>query len=192
MKEQLASDNRRLLKRMLWVCAGSFVFCFSLIPIYTIYCEITGINGKTGRAVSRGDRVVDTSRWITVQFDTSVHSGLPWGFKPRQASIQVHPGQLTEVWFEAVNHGGEPIVGHAVPSVAPNRASIYFQKTECFCFTEQLLVAGESKELPVRFVIDPDLPSNVSTITLSYTFYRNDVATGRLAEHAGLVDNPPL
>jgi cytochrome c oxidase assembly protein subunit 11 len=192
MNEQHASDNRRLLRRMLWVCAGSFVFCFSLIPIYTIYCEITGINGKTGRAVNTGESAVDTSRLITVQFDASVHSGLPWGFKPRQASIQVHPGQITEVWFDAINQGGDTIVGQAVPSVAPNRASIYFNKTECFCFTEQPLYAGESKEMAVRFVIDPELPASVSTVTLSYTFYRNDIATGRLAQHAGLVDNPPL
>lgn len=188
------SAHKPLIRRMLWVCGGSFVFCFSLIPIYSIYCEITGVNGKTGTLspASASAGQVDTSRTITVQFDSSVNSELPWSFRAKQPSMQVHPGQVVEAMFEATNLGQQLIVGQAVPSVAPNRASIYFNKTECFCFTEQPLKAGETKDMPVRFVIDPAVPANVSVMTLSYTFYLNDLATNRLAQHATLPDNPAL
>lgn len=186
-------EHRTVVRRILWVCAGSFAFCFALIPIYTIYCEITGINGKTGGGyAARGAVTVDTSRKVTVQFDAAVKSGLPWSFKPKVSSIEVHPGQVTEVLFEATNLGATDIVGQAVPSVAPNRASIYFNKTECFCFTEQTLTAGQTRDMPVRFVVDPALPKNVSVMTLSYVFYLNDIATGRLAQHATVTDNPAL
>ena len=187
-------DHRAVVRKILWVCAGSFLFCFALIPIYSIYCEITGINGKTGNssATAAGAAAVDVSRTVTVQFDTSVKSGLPWAFRAKQSSIEVHPGQVTEVLFEASNLGSSDLVGQAVPSVAPNRASIYFNKTECFCFTEQTLAAGETRDMPVRFVVDPALPKSVSVMTLSYVFYLNDIATGRLAQHATVSDNPAL
>lgn len=183
-----------LLKRMLIACAASFVFCFSLIPIYTIYCEITGINGKTGTlsAASASQKTVDRTRTVKVEFDAAVKAGLNWEFRPKVASVNVHPGEVTEVLFEAINREPEAIVGQAVPSVAPNRASLYFSKTECFCFTEQPLQAGESKDMPVRFVIDPELPHNVSTVTLSYVFYRSDHATQRLAQSAATADNHVL
>ncbi len=192
----LPARHRVLLKRMLIACAVSFVFCFSLIPIYTIYCEITGINGKTGTlspaSASASGKQIDRSRTVKVEFDATVKAGLDWEFRPKVASVDVHPGEVIEVLFEAVNREPEAIVGQAVPSVAPNRASLYFSKTECFCFTEQPLQAGESKDMPVRFVIDPELPRNVSTVTLSYVFYRNDHATQRLAQSAVTVDNHTL
>ncbi len=186
--------HRVLLKRMLLTCAASFVFCFSLIPIYTIYCEITGINGKTGTLspVAAGATTIDYSRTVKVEFDAAVKSGLDWEFRPKVASVDVHPGDVIEVMFEAINREPELIVGQAVPSVAPNRASLYFSKTECFCFTEQPLEAGESKDMPVRFVIDPAIPANVSTVTLSYVFYRNEHATQRLAQSAAAIDNRVL
>jgi cytochrome c oxidase assembly protein subunit 11 len=192
MSAATPAEHRTVVRRILWTCAGSFVFCFALIPIYSIYCEITGINGKTGSAKVAGVVSVDTSRTVTVQFDAAVKSGLPWSFKPKVSSIEVHPGQVTEVMFEATNLGATDIVGQAVPSVAPNRASIYFNKTECFCFTEQTLEAGQTRDMPVRFVVDPALPKSVSTMTLSYVFYLNDIATGRLAQHATVSDNPAL
>jgi cytochrome c oxidase assembly protein subunit 11 len=187
-------EHRSVVRRILMVCAGSFLFCFALIPIYSIYCEITGVNGKTGALASgsAGAVAIDTSRTVKVQFDAAVNSGLPWSFRPKVASIDVHPGQTTEVLFEATNLGDNDLVGQAVPSVAPNRASIYFNKTECFCFTEQTLAAGQTRDMPVRFVVDPALPKSVSTLTLSYVFYLNDIATGRLAQHAPLPDNPAL
>jgi len=180
-----------LIRRILWVCAASFAFCFALIPLYSIYCEITGVNGKTGRAQAPVAAIDDT-RLIEVQFDAAVNAGLPWSFRPKVPSMRVHPGQLVEALFEAGNEGATDLVGQAVPSVAPNRASLYFNKTECFCFTEQLLRAGERRQMPVRFVIDPGLPADVRVLTLSYTFYLNDIATDRLAQHSVLANNPAL
>lgn len=179
-----ARAHAPLVRRILWVCAGSFAFCFALIPLYSIYCEITGVNGKTGSLSPAVAGPVDYSRLIEVQFDTSVNAGLPWTFRPRVTSMKVHPGALTLALFEAGNEGASDLVGQAVPSVAPNRASLYFNKTECFCFTEQLLRAGERREMPVRFVIDPGLPADVRVLTLAYTFYLNDIATDRLAQHS--------
>jgi cytochrome c oxidase assembly protein subunit 11 len=119
---------------------------------------------------------------VRVQFVASVNSRLPWVFVPELPSVEVHPGKLTEVWFDATNTGAEAIVGNAVPSIAPSTASSYFNKTECFCFTEQVLKAGESRRMPVRFFVDPQLPKDVRELTLSYTFYANEVATRRLSE----------
>lgn len=194
MSGEQQATHAPVVRRILWVCVASFAFCFALIPVYTIFCEITGINGKTGSvsAASASRMEVDESRTITIQFDTSVNAGLPWAFKPKMSSIKVHPGEVTEALFEATNLSEGELVGQAVPSVAPNRASIYFSKTECFCFTEQALAAGETRDMPVRFVVDPALPRNVSTMTLSYTFYLNDLATERLAQHDAVTDNPAL
>jgi cytochrome c oxidase assembly protein subunit 11 len=132
---------------------------------------------------------VDRTRLVTVQFDATVNSGLAWTFKPKLHSIQVHPGELTEVWYEARNTTSGSVVGNAVPSVAPSTASMYFNKTECFCFTEQRLDAGESRDMPVRFMIDPKLPPEVQTVTLGYVFYRNDTATRQLANASAVA--PP-
>lgn len=184
--------HRAVLKRALWASVGAFLFSFALIPIYQIYCEITGINGKTGR-MTRSEaqaHTIDRSRTVEVQFDAAVNSKLPWVFTPKQKTLDVHPGELIEAWYVATNVGASTSVGNAVPSVSPNRASIYFNKTECFCFTEQPLAPGESKDMPVRFVIDPDLPRDVGVVTLSYTFFLNDVATARVAKSETRTDNP--
>jgi len=180
----LARDHRRVLRRALWTCAITFSFAFALVPLYEIACEkvfgirLDGTPIDAGRAAATQ---VDTSRLVTVEFDTTVNSRLPWSFRAEKATLRVHPGQLTEALFYARNDASSAIVGQAVPSVAPSSASIYFNKTECFCFTEQLLAPGEEREMPVRFVVDPDLPPGVQTLTLSYTFYNNDLATARLA-----------
>jgi len=175
--------NTRLLRRLLLVAAGAFVFAFSMVPLYRIACEeIFGIKLEQG-AASAGEvaaMTVDRSRLVTVQFDANLSDGLAWQFAPRVFSMQVHPGELAEAWFSAENSATVPVVGQAVPSIAPNVASVYFNKTECFCFTEQLLKGGEKREMPVRFVIDPKLPAEISTITLSYKFFLNDIATRRL------------
>jgi cytochrome c oxidase assembly protein subunit 11 len=115
-----------------------------------------------------------------VQFDGGVNSKLPWAFHPEQLTMQVVPGELNEALYFARNDGKNPIVGSAVPSVAPARASGYFTKTECFCFTAQTLQAGEKRDMPVRFIVDPNLPADVKTITLSYTFFKNDAMTAQL------------
>ena len=176
--------NRGVLKAALVVCACAFLFGFAMVPIYRIACEhVFGIKLAQGAAseAKTSAFVEDDSRTIHVQFVASVNSKLPWVFQPEAPSIDVHPGKLTEAWFDATNNAKEPIVGNAVPSIAPNTASLYFNKTECFCFTEQLLAAGESRRMPVRFIVDPKLPKEVSELTLSYTFYENTVATQRVA-----------
>ena len=120
------------------------------------------------------------ARTVTVQFDGGVNSKLPWAFHPEQLTMQVVPGEVNEALYFARNDSKHTIVGSAVPSVAPARASGYFTKTECFCFTAQTLQAGEKRDMPVRFIVDPDLPADVKTITLSYTFFKNDALTARL------------
>jgi cytochrome c oxidase assembly protein subunit 11 len=177
-------QNRGVLKVALIVVAAAFLFGFAMVPIYRIACEhVLGIK-LAENAVSKEKAaafVEDDSRTVRVQFVASVNSKLPWAFQPEAPSVDVHPGKLTEVWFDATNHASEAIVGNAVPSVAPNTASLYFNKTECFCFTEQQLAAGESRRMPVRFIVDPKLPKEITELTLSYTFYENTVATERLA-----------
>ena len=121
---------------------------------------------------------------VTVVFDSNVNSKLPWEFQPHVLTMQVRPGEPYETTYVARNRSDRDIVGSATPSVAPARASQYFNKTECFCFTAQTLAAGESRDMPVRFIVDPGLPDDVKTVTLSYTFFKNDVLTARLSEPA--------
>jgi cytochrome c oxidase assembly protein subunit 11 len=180
MKPELS----RTLRKIGLVAAGSFVFAFSLVPLYNAACEkVFGIKlerGAAGRQQMAGVKADDT-RTVRIQFDGTVNSKLAWEFKPVQSSMEVHPGRQYEAMFVARNRAAEAIVGNAAPSIAPNQASGYFTKTECFCFTEQTLAAGEQRLMPVRFIVNPSLPGDVGTITLSYTFYRNDEATAQIA-----------
>jgi cytochrome c oxidase assembly protein subunit 11 len=190
--ERAAAATRKLVRRLALAAGLAFFLGFGLVPLYEIACEkVFGIrlDDDVATATVPSSAEVDTSRWVTVQFDAAVNSGLDWRFSPRQTSIRVHPGQLVEAWFDASNPAMQAVVGNAVPSVAPAAASMYFNKTECFCFTEQLLAAGETRGMPVRFVVDPKLPPEVGTITLGYVFYRNDTATRRLAD-AGAATAP--
>ena len=171
------------LRTIAVVSALFFVGTFALVPLYYIACEkIFGIKLETGPAGEQqvSGMVEDTARTITVEFDGTVNSKLPWAFKPQQLSMKVHPGRQYEANYLARNTSDHPIVGNAAPSVAPSTASTFFNKTECFCFTEQLLAAGEERLMPVRFIVDPDLPEHINTITLSYTFFSNESATARL------------
>ena len=185
----MTPELSRTLKRIALISAGSFVFAFSMVPLYRVACEkVFGIK----LANEAGDAGAVTTqpaiaRKVLVQFDGTVNSKLPWAFKPRQLTMQVRPGQAYTASYVARNLADHAIVGNAAPSVAPSVASSYFSKTECFCFTEQLLQAGEEREMPVRFIVDPALPDNVTTITLSYTFFGNDAATAKLAHGAAAV-----
>jgi cytochrome c oxidase assembly protein subunit 11 len=150
-----------------------FGFGYSLVPLYNVFCEVTGLNGKTGElsAAEAAALRPDLEREVTVEFVTSVSAGLPWRFSAPAQKVVVHPGVVTAVEFAIVNDGGRDMVGQAIPSVAPATAARYFSKTECFCFTQQPLVAGQLKKMPVRFVVDPKLPVDVQTVTLGYTFF---------------------
>jgi cytochrome c oxidase assembly protein subunit 11 len=179
--------NAKVVRLLAFTGLGAFAFAFALVPAYRIACEqLLGIS-LSGSGVSVAEATasrVDLARTVTVSFDANVADGLGWSFEPQVHSVEVHPGELTEVLFTASNRASVPVVGQAVPSVAPNTASLYFNKTECFCFTEQLLAAHETRAMPVRFVVDPALPDTVKSLTLSYTFYLNDIATRRVAEAA--------
>ncbi|GAB2509911.1 cytochrome c oxidase assembly protein [Lysobacter humi (ex Lee et al. 2017)] len=164
----------------------AFGFTFSLVPLYRIACEkLLGIRLADGPQQARTGAA--SERWVTVQFDGTVNSKLDWEFKPQQLTMEVQPGKPYETMYFARNASKNAIVGSAAPSVAPSRASAYFVKTECFCFTAQTLAGGESRDMPVRFVVDPNLPDDVHTITLSYTFFRNDALTARLRTAAAPV-----
>ncbi len=167
--------NRRTAVKLLAVTCLMFAFGYALVPLYSVFCEITGLNGKTGRlsAAEAAQVQVDLNRSVTVEFVTSVNAGMPWEFRPPPRKITVHPGVETTVEFEATNYAQFPVTGNAVPSVAPNEAARYFNKTECFCFTQQSLEPGESRKMPVRFVVDPRLPERVEVLTLAYTFFES-------------------
>lgn len=168
--------NRKMAGRLVILAVGMFGFGFLLWPLYNVFCDITGLNGKGSGLVQASaiEMRVDSQRLVTVQFDANVNSGLPWSFEPANLEMRVHPGELSQAIYLARNRSAQTIVGQAVPSVAPGRAAPYFNKTECFCFTQQSLEAGEEREMPVHFIIDPDLPEDVRTVTLSYTFFRSE------------------
>jgi cytochrome c oxidase assembly protein subunit 11 len=155
------------------VTIAMFGFGFALVPLYDVFCEITGLNGKTGVADSAqvASFQPDESREITVEFVASLNQGMNWEFEPVVAKMTVHPGKVYTTSYVATNQYDRTMVGQAVPSVMPNVASRYFSKTECFCFTNQRFEAGERRNMPVAFVIDPSIPKNVRTVTLSYTFF---------------------
>ncbi len=168
------APQKTVLKLSL-VVVFMFGFGYALVPLYDVFCEVTGLNGKTGRlsAQSAQALTVDPQRTLTVEFLATVNQGLPWTFKPLQKKMTVHTGQVYTAYYLAKNHSADSVTAQAVPSVAPNSAGTFFNKTECFCFTQQTLAAGEQREMPVRFVVDPLLPANISTLTLSYTFFNS-------------------
>jgi cytochrome c oxidase assembly protein subunit 11 len=174
-KEVITDSNKStksIVHNLLFVVAGMFCFGFALVPLYDVFCEYTGLNGKTGvQYVSEEQMQIDTSREIKVEFLANTNDGMPWEFKALTYAVTVHPGEATRVEFLAKNITDRDIVGNAVPSVSPGQAAAYFQKTECFCFTEQVLKAGEEKIMPVVFIVDPAIDEDVREITLSYTFF---------------------
>ncbi len=179
----ILGDNRRMLGKLLVVVCLMFGFGYALVPMYRAICEALGINvlsvseqrvrmgswsGLSAADVAKNSQV-DTTRTITVEFDANARG--PWDFKPAQRSVQVHPGEMATVMYEFKNIQNRTMAAQALPSYAPRQASAHFNKLECFCFNEYTLAAGETREWPVVFVIDPKLPKDVTTITLSYTFF---------------------
>jgi cytochrome c oxidase assembly protein subunit 11 len=170
-----ARSHRRVVLRVALAAVAMFGFGYALVPLYDVLCEITGINGKTGRAEAR-PMAIDTSRTVTVELMGDAASGLPWEFRPLTRRLEVHPGQTYEVRYYVRNRAAEAVTGQAVPSVSPGSAAALFNKFECFCFTRQTLGPGEVREMPVRFAIDPALELRVHTVTLSYAFFNVDAA----------------
>lgn len=170
MSATRALENRRMLTRLSIVAAAMFGFGYLLVPFYDRICVALGMNSLTARDAAPANSQVDLSRRVTLEFDANVH-GLPWRFQPLVRHLAVHPGELVTVEYEIANVRGTPVTGHAVPSYGPARAAQYFRKLECFCFQQQTLAAGETRRMPVVFVVDPALPADVHSITLSYTFF---------------------
>lgn len=164
--------NVQMLGKLVVVAAMMFGFGYALVPVYKKICELTGVNILTPKDVTverAGNTQVDQTRTITVEFDANAHG--PWRFRPTVTSMQVHPGEMTQVVYEVVNTQARSIDAQAIPSYAPQQAAAYFKKVECFCFKQQTLGPNQAKQMPVVFYIDPALPKDVKTITLSYTFF---------------------
>ena len=168
--------NGRTVLVLAGIVAGMFAFGFALVPLYQIFCDVTGFNGGSQVRVTDESYSgkIDEERLVTVQFDSTINAGLPWDFKPLTRSMQVHPGQVYEVAYVAKNNAEHAIVAQAVPGVTPWQATQHFNKMECFCFSNQTLASGESREMPLRFVLSPTLPEEINTLTLSYTFMNTD------------------
>lgn len=164
--------NARMLGKLVMIAVLMFGFGYSLVPLYKKICEITGINVlavQENLNTKKLNSQVDTTRLITVEFDANTTG--PWRFKPEVTSMQVHPGQMAQVVYEVVNTQDRSMEAQAIPSYAPQESGQFFRKVECFCFKQQTLGAKEARQMPVVFTIDPSLPKNVTTITLSYTFF---------------------
>ncbi|MES2366265.1 MAG: cytochrome c oxidase assembly protein [Pseudomonadota bacterium] len=162
--------NRVMLKKLGIVAVAMFGFGFLLIPFYNKICEVSGLN-KGGEQELVRNTQIDKSRKIRLELDANINENMPWRFTSTQPIVEVHPGQLMQVDYKVVNNSDLPVTGQAVPSYAPALAVQYFKKIECFCFTKQVLKPHETRIMPVLFVIDPKLPKDVKTITLSYTFF---------------------
>jgi cytochrome c oxidase assembly protein subunit 11 len=176
----LHRDNRRMLGKLAVIALAMFGFGYALVPMYRTICDALGINvlsvservtsaGLADASKRSGNTQVDTTRKITIEFDANARG--PWDFKPAVSSVQVHPGELATVMYEFRNKQNRTMAAQAIPSYAPMRASAHFNKLECFCFNEYILAPGESMSWPVVFYVDPKLPKDVTTITLSYTFF---------------------
>ncbi len=170
----LGKKNRKTMFLLSMIVVGMFGFGFAMVPLYRLVCDATGIgisgSSGTGRALDASVLEVDEDRWVTIQFDTTLNENLQWEFQPKVKMLKVHPGQSYEVSYFARNKTDKQIVAQAVPGITPWQASTFFNKTECFCFTQQTLEAGEGKDMPLKFVVDPALPEDIKILTLSYTF----------------------
>ncbi len=177
-------DSRKLITKLLLLVAGAFAFAFAMVPLYDVLCAATGFNGKTSnggamgvggiRSVAVAPSRIDRSRVVTVEFTGTVMPGLPWEMRPLTTHLDLHPGELHLAKFLVRNTSDRPIVGQAVPSVSPGQAAQHFEKLDCFCFSQQTLAPGESKELPLTFIVKPEIDEQIRTVTLSYAFFNVD------------------
>lgn len=178
--------NGRTALVLSMVVVAMFGFGFALVPLYDLFCEVTGTQSLSQRSVngtSVGDaRNIDETRWVTVKFDTTVNPELPWEFEAVEHRLRVHPGQTYEVNFLAKNRSNATVTGHAIPSVAPWQATPHFAKLECFCFSRQTLTGTQEVEMPLRFIVSRDLPQGIDSLTVSYNFMRVDMGDNEKPE----------
>ena len=165
-----ARANTATMRKLLVVACIMFAFGFAMVPFYKKLCEVTGLNSIIKRDTVVNTQI-DTTRFVTMEFDSNVRSDLPWTFRPIEKSVRFHPGELVQVEFEVRNDSDKPLTGQAIPSWGPQVAGRHLRKLECFCFTQQTLQPGETRQMPVQFVIERGLPDDVNTITLSYSFF---------------------
>jgi cytochrome c oxidase assembly protein subunit 11 len=179
--QPIPRNHNRLVAKLLLLVAGAFLFAFALVPLYNVLCEVTGFNGKTSAGFAAGGlkvdaaqapaNRVDTGRLIRVEFTGTVMPGLPWEMRPLKLSMDVHPGELQQVSYLVRNTTARTITGQAVPSVTPGQAAQHFEKIECFCFDQQTLAPGEAQEMPLAFIVSPEVDRDITHITLSYAFF---------------------
>lgn len=177
-------DHGRLIGRLVLLVAASAAFGIALVPLYDTLCRVAGLNGKTFSAggLAADEKPlgrVDRGRLVTVEFTGTVMPGLPWELRPLRNSVELHPGEMQQIAFLVRNTSGEPVAGQAIPSVTPGQAAQHFHKIECFCFNQQMLGPGEARELPLMFIVKPELDADVRTITLSYVFFKVPESTSR-------------
>ena len=182
MANNLGALNKQILLKLLLLAVLMFGFGYALVPLYKALCEVTGINVVTSKnnygvraygASKPGNTQVDYSRTITIEFDSNSRG--PFAFKPVKNFLEVHPGEMHEIVYEVVNTLDRPVAAQAIPSYAPKTATEFFTKIECFCFQEQALTPHQIRQMPVVFIVDPNLPKDVKTITLSYTFFETGI-----------------
>ena len=177
-------SHRRLIGRLLLIVLGAFLFAFALVPLYNVLCAATGLNGKSStgegfgigglRASAVPTSHVDAGRSLRVEFTGTVMPGLPWDMRPLTTHLDIHPGELQQVSYLVRNTSNRPTTAQAVPSISPGQAAQHFEKIECFCFTQQTLGPGESREMPLAFIVKPEVGRDISQITLSYAFFSID------------------
>lgn len=177
-------SHRRLVRRLVLISIGMFGFGFAMWPLYNVFCDLTGLGGRGVKVVENAGELTKSDRQVKIRFDATVNSGLPWTFQAKEKSMRITLGEMSEAYYLAMNPTDEALAGQATFNVTPPEASLYFVKTECFCFTEQVLQARESREMPVYYFVQPDLPEHIREITLSYTFYRDENASLALAAPA--------
>lgn len=180
------ASHARLVRKLVLISVGMFGFGFAMWPLYNVFCDLTGLGGRGVKIAESGAGVEVSDRQVRLRFDATVNSGLPWEFEAVEKSTNVTLGEMSEAMYVAANPTDEAMAGRATFNVTPPEASLYFVKTECFCFTEQVLQAQERKDMPVYYFIQPDLPEYIKELTLSYTFYRDENASIELAAGNGM------
>jgi len=168
------ADNKKTTRKLFFLVAGMFAFAFAMVPLYDLVCEVTGLKGSDNKIELPINQEVDKTRKILVEFDGIVNSNLPWEFEPSTRQLEVHPGEVASVSYHVTNMANKAVTGQAIPSVIPWFGSQYFKKMACFCFDKQKLEARESKEMPLRFYVSTEIPKDINTLRLSYTFMNID------------------
>ena len=175
-------SHGKLVRRLVLVSVGMFGFGFAMWPLYNVFCDLTGLGGRGVKIAEEATAIEKSDRQVRIRFDATVNSALPWEFEAVDKSMTVTLGEMSEAMYRAANTTAKPMAGHAIFNVTPPEASLYFVKTECFCFTQQVLQAHESRDMPVYYFIQADLPNSIKEITLSYTFFPDEDANLALAD----------